>query len=416
MPFASSSGGSSVPALAEALYQHPSTFQRKFLGFQRKFLGKELATLAEILSWCITLGLLQEWSQLWGGTAAAWRPPLVRASRAAWTLEPVSTLCLRSLPPLRTKPTSAETARHRRVTARQYRSIMLHGQLTDGGRSWADVEFSGIRLQGRLAPRLILGLVLSTPAAGITTTLTVVRVDLLWNDELLGSGNIVDERLNHFDQHRSIELPSSRRLVQEVTDRLGTGATVVFRVRFEGAATVVIRPDAQDIPRMVGDPEAGQPFSVHFNTNNDFQYAVPRTTWYEQVVARLGDSDYLALDVLIPRGATGEPWRQTMNHVASARRSYTNGDDSVVFHHLRAAFDALPGAKQNIFDLLPEPKRGEVDKLVGAVSHFLHAGRHVTKVDGTFPVDHIDAGLALNLMDVLLSYVSRAVEAAQNRA
>jgi hypothetical protein len=58
-----------------------------------------------------------------------------------------------------------------------------------------------------------------------------------------------------------------------------------------------------------------------------------------------------------------------------------------------------------------------MNKLTTALSAYLHSGRHVTtggEQAGTFPVDHIDAGFALNLMQVLLSYTSRALAAVRN--
>lgn len=257
---------------------------------------------------------------------------------------------------------------------------------------------------------------MTTLEAGVKIQLDLVQVDLLWNNELLGSGLIIDESFGHQQRHFNIELPTTRRLVQQVTDGLGTTTSIQFKVRLRGSGSVTVPPGSNaGAPSMVGDPQSGQPIHAHFTSQNDFGYPVPRSEWYEKVVSSLGDGDYLALDVLVPRGATGAPWQAALKHIEDARRAYTNGDDPAVFLHLRGAFDAIPGAKQKIFDSLDEPKRTEVNALVGALSGFLHSGRHVAEEDGTFPVDHIDAGLALNLMTVLVSYTSRALEAAANR-
>lgn len=236
----------------------------------------------------------------------------------------------------------------------------------------------------------------------------------MWSDELVGSGLWIEDSFREHDAHRQLELPTSRRLLQEITDRLGTSSNVGFQLRFTGSAEVVFAPGTT-IQRMVGDPEPGQPMLVSFNEQNVVPFSIPRTEWFDSVVAKLGDSDYVPLELLVPRGAVGDVWRTALGHVAKAKRAYTLGDDPAVFGHLRAALDAAPGAKQHIFDVMAEPKRTEVDALVTALGRFLHAGRHVDADTGEFPVDHIDAGFALNLMDILLSYASRALEAAAAR-
>lgn len=292
---------------------------------------------------------------------------------------------------------------------------MKQGHLRDGTRSWLDVEILGLRGLGRLSPRFELRLAASAPSAGITTTLKVVRVELFWSEELLGYGLLIEDTFSAHDSRRELELPTSRRLVQEITNRLGTSSTVAFQVRFSGSGVVTVAPGTS-ATASGGGSETGQPVPVVFGPDeNTMNFSVPRTAWFDDVVAKLGDSDYIPLELLVPRCALGKPWRKALSHVANAKRAYALGDDPAVFGHLRGALDSVPGAKQEIFDVLPEPKRTEVDALVTALGKFLHAGRHVDQATGGFPVDHIDAGFALNLMDVLLSYASRALEAATTR-
>jgi len=55
-------------------------------------------------------------------------------------------------------------------------------------------------------------------------------------------------------------------------------------------------------------------------------------------------------------------------------------------------------------------KRAAADELLKRAGAFLHSGRHASRGGpdaGSFPVDHRDASLALNLTRLLLGYVSR---------
>jgi hypothetical protein len=81
---------SSITALAEALFQHPTTLQRKFR-------GEESASMAEMLSWCLALGIMRQWTGIWAELDKGGYPKLERGS---WAVEPVKELRPRPLPPL----------------------------------------------------------------------------------------------------------------------------------------------------------------------------------------------------------------------------------------------------------------------------------------------------------------------------
>lgn len=64
-------------------------------------------------------------------------------------------------------------------------------------------------------------------------------------------------------------------------------------------------------------------------------------------------------------------------------------------------------------------KRKAVDDLLTKAGAYLHSGRHVSQAGadaGEFPVDRIDAGLALDLMRVLLSHLSLILGAEVRRS
>jgi hypothetical protein len=210
----------------------------------------------------------------------------------------------------------------------------------------------------------------------------------------------------------------SRRLIQEVTDRTGQQSQIGFQVRFNGSAEVTWQPNEED-PGFVGGVLPDVPTTIQVNGGqNTMNFSVPRSDWFSKVVAGLGEVDYIPLELFVPRGVGDHAWRKTLGHLGSAEKAYALGDDPSVFNHLRGAWDALPGAKLSIFDALAEPKRGEVDTLAKSLAGYLHAGRHISEQGadpGGFPVDHIDAGFALNMMKVLLSYTARTLEAARAR-
>ena len=77
----------------------------------------------------------------------------------------------------------------------------------------------------------------------------------------------------------------------------------------------------------------------------------------------------------------------------------------------RAALDALPGAKTNIFDAIPEgKKRDAINELTRQIGVYIHSGRHVEpnargQQAGEFPIDQRDALFVYNTTKLLLSHI-----------
>jgi hypothetical protein len=138
---------------------------------------------------------------------------------------------------------------------------------------------------------------------------------------------------------------------------------------------------------------------------------VARSDWYEQVVAKLGIGSYLITPVYLPYGV--KTWQATLGHMNDALKALVEGNPPGVFGACRAAIDALPGAKTNIFDAMPEgKKRDAIDELTRSVGKYIHSGRHVVpnaggEQAGEFPVDQQDAVFAYNMTKLLLSHASR---------
>jgi hypothetical protein len=134
---------------------------------------------------------------------------------------------------------------------------------------------------------------------------------------------------------------------------------------------------------------------------------VARSDWYEQVIEKLGLGSYVVTPVYLPYGV--KTWEPTLGHMNEALRALVQGDPPGVFGACRAAIDALPGNKTDIFAAMPEgKKRDAIDELTKSIGKYIHSGRHVVpntggEQAGEFPVDQRDALFAYNVTKLLLS-------------
>jgi hypothetical protein len=138
---------------------------------------------------------------------------------------------------------------------------------------------------------------------------------------------------------------------------------------------------------------------------------VARSDWYEQVVEKLGAASYLVTPLYLPYGV--KTWEPTLGHMNDALKALVQGNPPGVFAACRAAIDALPGDKANIFGAMPEgKKRDAINELTKSVGKYIHSGRHVVPNNGEvqageFPVDQQDALFAYNATKLLLSHAAR---------
>jgi hypothetical protein len=143
---------------------------------------------------------------------------------------------------------------------------------------------------------------------------------------------------------------------------------------------------------------------------NDLDMPIARSDWYEQVIAPLKLSDYLIAPIQLPLNV--HAWELAIAHLRSAARALTNGDPPAVFGYCRAALDALPGAKTNIFASMDEgAKRDAIDELTKQIGRYIHSGRHVSadaggEQAGEFPVSQRDAVFVYNITKLLLSQIA----------
>jgi hypothetical protein len=169
-------------------------------------------------------------------------------------------------------------------------------------------------------------------------------------------------------------------------------------------------PPDDDRAQGLGEPDTWHIESIVNQGGVTLDVQVARSDWYEQVVAQLGIGSYLVTPVYLPYGTPS--WKATLDHLEAATRAVVESNAPGVFAACRAALDALPGDKTNIFAAMPEgKKRDAIDELTKQVGKYLHSGRHVVpnsggELAGEFPVDQRDAVFAYNATKLLLSHVA----------
>jgi hypothetical protein len=293
-----------------------------------------------------------------------------------------------------------------------------------GGRAWAALNLQSMGAVGRLNPRLQIYF-LAQPGPYVKATLDDVTLRLEYQNELVGTGRVTAVDVHHNDTPVNFEVVTSPPLLRFITDTLISNQTVVqFDAKLSGAASYWVDPasSSEGRARMVNYPEPGTWTRFQVSQGSSTPLQMPRSEWYERVLAPTRNEQYLYLEVALPKDhpALVVEWNRAMNHLRSAEKAYAAGDDPGVFQYLRGWLDALPGAKKHILDSISnEKKRRDLDDLLKGAGAFLHNGRHVAD-DGTeageFPVDRLDAAFALDLMRVLLSHMSYMVAAGRERS
>jgi hypothetical protein len=284
-------------------------------------------------------------------------------------------------------------------------------QLISGTKSWVTPELRSVAATGPRSPHLLIDFLLRTPSDRVAVQLHHVRVWVFGADELLGEGAIVGVAADFYPTSCVLDVPVTHRMMRYVTESLPTNADAALKLKWSGILRV-----KSDQP--LEDAKPGEWTFVSI-TETEMNIVIPRSDWFGKVLQPIADDEYVFLEVAVPKGPAAIGWRKALDLLDEAEKAYAIGDDAGVFAKLRGAVDALPGAKQQIVDALPEPRRAEVNALLLAVGEYLHHGRHVATEGaeaGKFPVNRIDADAALSMVRVMFSYVSRAIAAANPAA
>lgn len=276
---------------------------------------------------------------------------------------------------------------------------------TTSGNRTLEARLDGeVTAAGRLSPVLTIPLRLrqfNTPETG-QIRLQSVEVEAICAGEILGQGWLGGITLNQGSSNViMVRIPTSQRLLDWATDDVVRRGVGMLELRLHGA--IQLRDASTD---------DWSDEDVRYLPSANSAIKISRSDWHDHVLRPVRQADYLYLEVEITRAAIAG-WEPAIDRLEQAKHAYSLGDDSGVFHHLRGCIDALPGAKQAIVEAVTDPeKRKAIDELVRSIGKYLHLGRHVSTATaqkpGDFPVNRVDAGCALSLVEVLLAYLSTA--------
>ena len=291
----------------------------------------------------------------------------------------------------------------------------------DGHRERARLDLTQINGLGRINPRLQL-VFEGQPSPHCKIQLTEITLRLESDGELIGESRVTGVDISSNNSHVVFEVVVSPRVLRHITNGIGSTSTVIqMDATLRGQGQLWIDPTAPQIQGFV-EAEPGQWKDIRIREGSRTTLQIPRGDWYESIIGRVNNDQFLYLEIALPRGGgtLGAEWRNAVDLLHKAEQAYVSGDDASVFVHLRGAQDALPGAKQAVLSgITDEKKRYALDTILKQTGAFFHSGRHVATegVDaGSFPVDHLDAAFALDLMRVLLSHLSLLLSAEKQRA
>lgn len=279
---------------------------------------------------------------------------------------------------------------------------------TTAGQTWlkaSDITFTG---QGTVLPRLTVSFHVEKYHAESRVKVAQMSGQLKQNNELLA---IAQPFLGPQEVYNSLlvtfEFPLSPEAIATINALTGQ-PTLSLSVVVHGSTLVLPGPGQQ---HFASDLEPGQWAEVEV-TDTTLSLNIAVSDWYSRVLEPIGTYRYVIYGVALPKVQEAGPIASAVKLLAQAEQAYAHGDDVSVFTHCRGAWDALPGAKQTIFDgIVSDPqKRQALDELGGRAGDYLHRGRHIVASGpqaGEFAIDHRDAELALNLTKLLIGYIAK---------
>jgi len=287
---------------------------------------------------------------------------------------------------------------------------MQQVSLGDATRGWVLLDADRVAGRGQVVPRLSFQMRARTPREHMQVELHLLRAELAVGGECLGYGFLTGIPLSHGERPIALEIPISRPAL-DYLERVSPAERVDLELRLTGWLRG--RDDNEDSHRFVGDPEPGEWVFQHFGEARQtlLPFEVARSDWFTHVLQPIGTVEYISTEISLP---SGDPaLRAAVNQIQEAERAYASGNDPSVFLHCRAAIDALPGAKQDIFTSLSNKDEARLlDDLMRQAGQYFHHGRHLAvegEQQGSFPVDHNDARFALNLTKLLIAHTSHVL-------
>jgi hypothetical protein len=282
--------------------------------------------------------------------------------------------------------------------------------LGDATKGWALLDAGRVTGRGQVVPRLCFEMRARTPRERMQVEIHLLRGELAVNGECLGDGFLTGIPLAHGERPISLEIAVSRAALDHL-EAVSPAERVDLELRLTGWLHAC--DDNDDGRGFVNDPQPGEWVFQHFGEarQTTLPFQVARSDWFTHVLQPIGTVEYISTEITLPMGAPA--LQAAISQIKEAERAYANDNDPAVFLHCRAAIDALPGAKQDIFaGLANREEAALLDGLMLTAGKYFHHGRHVaTEGDeqGFFPVDHRDARFALNLAKLLIAHASHVL-------
>lgn len=271
-----------------------------------------------------------------------------------------------------------------------------------------------MRTLARLRTTYIFGCSSTYKIACSLTDGVLVRVahdqEALGLGTIAGVGPLSPDSVN--DRVFEVEIPIAPAALAHIDENL-RGAQVDLTLQLYGHFFVHVDEEPQDgAPSFPGNGWSS--VSLQAGGTSDLRIQIARSDWYTRVLQPLGAEEYVPIEIRLPVGELHSDSDAAVSHIREAERTYALGDDPATFGRCRAALDAMPGAKKQIYENIADPlKRQRIDELARVFGEYMHSGRHVADSgpdQGTFPVDHRDAAFVLSTTKLLVAYSARLLE------
>jgi hypothetical protein len=284
--------------------------------------------------------------------------------------------------------------------------VVQQVSLGHGPTNWALIDAGRVSGQGQIAPRLCFEMHARTPRERMHVDLHLLQAELRVGGEFLGTGFLTGLALSHGGRPLTLEIPVTRTAISYL-EEVAPENRIDLQLKLTGWLRA--QDDNEDSHRFTSDPEPGEPVFQSFGQANQalLGFEVARSDWFTNVLEPIGAMQYISTEIVLPRGDPS--LNASLAQIRQAESAYAMHDGPAVFLYCRAAIDALPGAKQDIFASLSDRDEARLlDDLTRQAGRYFHRGRHVAgdgDQDGQFPVDHHDARFALNLTKLLVAHI-----------
>jgi len=237
-------------------------------------------------------------------------------------------------------------------------------RLASGTSVWLDVSFDGLSGSGTVSPVVLVQLLVQTPQ-GVEVELHRCPVRLLFNNELVASGELGPARVSSYPFNIPVSLPLNPRSLSFIDDN-ARGDDLFLKLELTGLLRV-----KQEEPR---GPRPSQPEIPYGEWGfvvvgpADLSFRVARSDWYSKVVAVVGAASYTSIDLVLPKLVPGSGITAALDRLREAEQAYVAGDDAKAFLACRGMLEALPGYPRDITGAIGDPRKREaVDALIKEV-------------------------------------------------